>query len=121
MKEQLPRRQLSIHDWYERGPSSKVSRKELLLVMEGFDFVPRDGIVAMFRDYDRIRIQMRWYRRLWRWLKLTIYHKKTLADLDPSAREAVRQELDKVDEELAAKVTEEKVEAPTLEEVKDGD
>ncbi len=100
----------TIREWVENAPSSKVTRVELMRVLDGFGFIPREGVVVMFRDYDRIRRQMQWYRRLWRWLKLKIPQKKTLADLDPSAREAVRQQLDKADQEQAAKLTEEKVE-----------
>lgn len=99
MPDSVPKKPMSIAQWHNNMPSAKVSRAELMRVLDGFDFIPREGVVIMFRDYDRIQKERRWYRRLWRWLKLTIYQKKTLADLNPSAREAVRQELDKADQE----------------------
>ncbi len=107
MPARIPKKPETIKEWVENAPSSKVSRVELMRVLEGFDFIPREGVVVMFRDYDRIRRQMQWYRRLWRWLKLKIPQKKTLADLDPSAREAVRQQLDQADEMEAKHADEE--------------
>jgi len=115
MPAQMPRKTGTIRDWVDRGPSSKVSRAELMRVLDGFGFIPREGVVVMFRDYDRIRHELMWYRRLWRWIKLR-FKKKQLEDLTPEQRARVQHDLAEIDER-AVKLTEEKVEAPALKEV----
>ncbi len=109
------RRKLSIGDWHDQMPSAKVTRAELMRVLEGFDFISRDGVVIMFRDYERIRRQMRWYRRIWHWLKLLFERKKPIDELHDRKEQQQEEEVD----ERAAKLTEEKVAAPTLNEVKE--
>jgi len=118
MPARMPKKPATIKEWVENAPSSKVSRVELMRVLDGFGFIPREVVVGMFRDYDRIRHEMVWWRRLWRWIKLR-FKKKDLEDLTPEQRARVKHELAEIDER-AARLTEEKVEAPTLEEVKDG-
>lgn len=93
-----PKRAKTIGEWYDLGPNSKVTRAELMMVLEGFGFVPAEELGKMIQAAFVLERERKWYRRLWRWLKVTVFTKQKLADLSPEARERVRQELDKIEQ-----------------------
>lgn len=97
---------MSIGEWHDQMPSAKVSRTELMRVLEGFDFISRDGVVIMFRDYERIRREMRWYRRLWRWLRGQFAKKKRVDELLDRRRQQEDELLDRKQQELEDEVDE---------------
>lgn len=94
MPQRAPQKRLSIGDWHDSMPSAKVTRAELMRVLEGFDFISRDGVVIMFRDYERIRRQMRWYRRVWRWVTGRFAKKKPVDELLDRKQEQMEEEVD---------------------------
>jgi len=57
-------------------------------------FVTRNDVINMLRQYEQARRQHAWWRRLLRWIHGQFFaKKKTLADLTPEQREALRAEL----------------------------
>lgn len=93
-----PKKPTTIKEWYELGPSSKVTRAELMMVLEGFEFVPAQQIGEMMQRALVLDRERKWYRRLWRWIKVSIFKKQTLKDVSKDARDRIRAELDKADE-----------------------
>lgn len=91
------RRQPTIKEWHDNGPSSKVTRAELMKVLEGFEFVPAEEVARLIQNGIVLERNRAWYRRLWNWAKVTMWQKKTIADLSPAARAKVRAQLDQAD------------------------
>ena len=84
---------LTIGEWLAQAPTARVTRNELMRVMEGM-VVTRPEIIDMFKDYERARRQHAWWRRLLRWIKsLIVRERQSVADLTPEQRELVAQEL----------------------------
>jgi len=92
-----PKKPQSIGEWYQLGPSSKVTRADLLMVLQGFDFIPAEQIGQLIQNALILERERKWYHRLWRWVKASIGTSKTLKDLSPAARAKVRAELDVAD------------------------
>jgi hypothetical protein len=87
----------TIGEWYDIAPSAKVTRSELMMVLEGFGFLPAEEIGRMVQRALILERERKWYRRLWRWLKATIGVRQKLENLTPEARQRVREELDRAD------------------------
>ncbi|MDH3291557.1 MAG: hypothetical protein OEO17_01705 [Gemmatimonadota bacterium] len=54
----------------------------------------RQDMIKALQQYERIRRQMAWYRRLWRWLKAQVVtRQKGIDDLTPDQRAALQEQL----------------------------
>lgn len=69
-------------------------------VLEGFDFISRDGVVILFRDYERIRRQMKWYRRVWHWVTELFKRHKPVDELLDRKQEQMEEEVDQKQAEV---------------------
>jgi len=122
MPKRAPQKPVTIRDWHDGMPSAKVSRAELMRVLEGFGFITRDEVAAMFR---RERAERKWHIRLWRWIKLR-FKKKNLEDLSPAVRQELQHKLSEIDARSALTPNDEKVReaiqkpSPIAKQVQDG-
>jgi hypothetical protein len=88
-----PGAKVTIGQWLESAPEARVTRNELMRVMEGM-VVTRPEIIDMFRQYEEARRQRVWWRRLWRWLKSQVVKpQQSIEDLTPEQREALAKAL----------------------------
>lgn len=60
----------------------------------------KPDVIDMLREYERLR---RWRRvkACWRWLKAHTIERRSLKDLNADARAHLREELDKLEEDIA--------------------
>jgi hypothetical protein len=90
----------TIGQWLEAAPNARVTRNELMRVLEGM-VVTRPEVIDMLRDYEQARRQHAWWRRLLRWIRgLFVQPKRSIEDLTPEQREALKKELASMGEEV---------------------
>lgn len=97
MAKPLGKKPQTIKQWLDKSPERRVTRSELLRVIEGMHLLNKPELIEFMQEYEKARRARAWWRCLWRWFKTTIYERRTLQDLTPEQRERVRQELDETD------------------------
>ena len=100
---------VTIGQWLNSAPHAKVTRHELMRWAEGMTLMTKPEVIEMFREYEHLR---RWRRTklffdvtrspIYQLIKRSMFEpKKTMADLSEEHREAVREELAKLDAEAS--------------------
>ncbi len=88
---------LTIAAWYKAAPEGRVTRFELMRVIDGMALVNRPEVMQLLKDYDQMQMAIRrdrvWWRVWWRWIKATMGRRQSLADLSPAARQHVQDQL----------------------------
>lgn len=97
MAKPLGKKPQTIKQWLDKSPEARVTRFELLRVIEGMHLLNKPELIEFMREYEKARRAHAWWRRLWRWFKSTIYERRTLQDLTAEQRDRVREELDAAD------------------------
>jgi hypothetical protein len=94
----IPDEGLTIAAWYKAAPEGRVTRFELMRVIDGMALVNRPEVMQILKDYDQMQAAIRrdqvWWRVWWRWIKATMGRRQSLADLSPAARQQVQDQLD---------------------------
>lgn len=94
-----PPKPRTIKEWHDLSPSSKVNRTELMMVLEGFEFLPSTQVAQLIKNALVLERERHWYRALWRWVKVNLpWQKQTLKDLPKQTRDQLRDELDRADD-----------------------
>lgn len=96
----IPDEGLTIAAWYKAAPEARVTRFELMRVIDGMALVNRPEVMQLLKDYDQMQAAIRrdrvWWRVWWRWIKGTMGRRQSLADLSPAARQLVQDQLDAI-------------------------